>query len=175
MTSPESWEVKSERIMSKYPSVVDVDWSRIFQSDQGVLGKLINDIIRVSHAEQQESRRGKRANVERDIAQASLRKLQDLDYSEEEFVVTLRALQGTRSIRHLARRVGMSHSRIQRFLEGKAVPSSEDMAQIADAFGKDPSYFAEYRSNYVVGVVHRMMTAMPESSIVQYRKLKDMM
>lgn len=153
------------------PEIEDVDWGQLFSVDPGILGDVINDVIRVVHSSKEKNRRGKRSNVKRSVAKNNLEKIQNIDFSNEEFIVSVRYLKLDRSIRCFARKVGLNTSKVQRLLEGKVEPTAKELEQIAEAFDKHPSYFLEYRIAYVVSAMSSLMKTYPESSIVQYVKL----
>lgn len=169
--SNDGWEKRIDKIYNAYPNVMKVDWRQLFATDPHILGDVINDIIRVTHADKKKGRRGKRANVERSKAESSLERLQDVDYSHDDFRSTLIRLKGDRSIRHFARVINMGTSKTQRLLEGAVAPTQQNMEQIASAFDKDPSFFLEYRIMFITSFVANILELYPESSVVQYGKL----
>lgn len=163
------WIERSELIKDKFPSTARLDWYEVFRQDPAILGKIVNDIIKLDQA--RSGKPGKRPSLEEADAQDKLRKLQDEDYSEYEFQQAFKALVGKRSIRMLARKLDLEKSYVHRLLQGKIDPPVAVLEQIARAFNKHPSYFLEYRINYVLAMLNHQLVRAPESSIVFYNRL----
>lgn len=163
------WVERSELIKGKFPSTARLDWYEVFRQDPAILGKIINDIMKLDQA--RSGKPGKRPSLEEADAQDKLRKLQGEDYSELEFQYSFKNLSGKRSIRMLARKLSLEKSYVHRLLQGKIEPTAETMEQIAKAFNKHPSYFLEYRIYYVLAMLSHKLVQSPESSIVFYNRL----
>lgn len=168
-----SWKERRALIEDAFPMLDQVDWQSLFREDTGLLGRIVNDIIRVDASSSVEKpRRGKRPNVGQEQAGVSLAQFQGMDYSMLPFMEAVNVLRGSLSVRGLASKVKLNKSRVQRLLEGNLEPSMTDMQAIAQAFGRDPGYFLEWRKNMLLGALDQMMSRYPESSVTQYLKVK---
>lgn len=171
MSRAGNWEDKMKLVSEAHPNIMNVDWEKLFVTDPSILGDLINDLIRVANSTKNPGRRGKRSNVDKTEAMASLSKLQGVDYSNDDFISTLKKLKGDRSIRKFAKDVGLGHSKVQRLLDGTTSPDFEVLSQIAKAHDKDLSFFLEYRIGVIGQFMSNILTEYPESSVAYYRKL----
>lgn len=166
-----TWGQRIGLIQKQFPSVVKTDWYKIFDSDPVILGRLINDILKVDQAVP--GRPGKRPAIEAEAAETRLRQLVGDDYSILPFAEAFRALAANRSIRALAFKTGIDRNLVHRLLQGEATPTTEIMQIVAKAFNKEPGYFYEYRIAYIFGVMFYKLESIPESTVPFYRRLKD--
>jgi len=162
------WKERHEKIAEKFPSVVNLDWEQVFEDDPAILGRIINDMLRL---ESSQSRPGKRPALDPDVAAARFKKLFGEDYSSDLFPEALRKLKGDRSLRHVQANTNVDKMKISAFLKGEEKPTLEELVSIAKGLGKDPAYFMEYRNMYVISVLNEIMTNNPEMGITQFRKV----
>lgn len=167
------WDQRAKVIRQQFPSVQKLDWHRLFSEDPALMGRLINDILKIDIA--RPGKPGKRPAVEPGIADHRLRQIMGEDYATLPFPQALRALQGPRSARGLAKKVGLDRNYINRLLAGDTSPSASIMEQIAQAFHKDPAWFVEYRMGYIFAVLHHKMGAVPEASVTFYKKMRGLL
>lgn len=170
------WAERVKMIEDYWPSVKRLDWDKAFRQDPTLLGRILNDIIKMEAATPGQP--GKRPNVSREETEKHLRRLTGEDYTIHPFNEALRYLRkdkwgNDKSVRHLARKFGMNRDYTWRLLTGKRVPTVDDMERVAAAFDKHPSYFVEYRVAYLVGFLYDRMTANPEASVLQYRRVNQ--
>lgn len=165
------WSERVKMIEEFWPSVKRLDWSRAFKQDPGLMGWIINDIIKMEAAVP--GRPGKRPNVSREETEKHLKRLTGQDYTVRPFGDALNELRGDRSIRHLARNFGMTRDHTWRLLTGKRVPTTDDMETIAAVFEKDPSYFLEYRLSYIIGFLYDKLENNPEITVLHHRRIKN--
>jgi hypothetical protein len=163
------WVERSRLIKERYPLSVEIDWYEVFSVDPAILGGLINDILKLDQSRQ--GKPGKRPSLEEESTAEKLRKIQDDDYTNEEFSRAFRVLCGDRSVRSVAAKTGLDKSYVHRLLNGTVAPSSEILKTVAEAFGKSPSYFLEHRIYYILGMIENKLFNSPESSIVFYNKI----
>lgn len=163
------WDERVELIKKEFPSVVNLDWGKVFSADPGVMGRLVNDILKVDLADP--GRPGKRPSIEEGAASNRLRQLQGDDYTVLPFCDAFRILAGERSSRGLANRLDTSHTVVNRLLRGLDSPSASIMEKAAKIFKKDPSYFVEYRLLYVIGIMYRKLETNPEATVGFYKKI----
>lgn len=164
------WSERLKLINATFPTTVQLDWKKLFDADTGLLGDLVNDIIKADQAVP--GRPGKRAAVEPAIAKKRLRVMMGEDYSHDPFPVAFRLLAGDRSIRNIASKVALDRNLVYRLLKGDMEADAYMMETISKAFGRDPSYFVEYRVAWIVGLLAMRLEGAPEASVHFYRKLK---
>ena len=166
------WSERKAFIHAKFPSTVNLDWEKVFRSDPHILGRLINDILKVDSAVP--GKPGKRPGLDVKAAEDRLRKVTGDDYTALPFLEAVEVLLNGRPISWLAEHTeGINKNYIYRIMAGKVVPDPYDIEQIATAFRKDPSYFAEYRLLYILGVIGKKLESMPDASVAFYVKLKN--
>lgn len=164
------WDKRLTEIQKMFPSTTRLDWSRVFHSDPTLMGRIISDMAKME--QESSGKPGKRPSLSSEDTAQYYRKYQNDDYSMFEFKDAFKVLKGNRSFRAMAHKCDLSHGMVQRLLNGTADPTPEIMEKVAKAFKKHPSYFLEYRVNYVTSMIFHMMMEYPETSVVQYNKLK---
>lgn len=165
------WDKRVEMIHKQFPSVARLDWMKVFREDPTVLGRLINDILKVDAA--QPGKPGKRPAVVSGEGHNRLRQLAGDDFSSYPFTEAFKILCGERSIRAVAAKTGLDRNLVHRLMNG-ADPSVQTMEQIAKAFKKEPGYFAEYRLAYLFAVMFYKLEHIPETTVGFYRKVKGL-
>jgi transcriptional regulator with XRE-family HTH domain len=162
------WRDRFEVIQNQFPSVVALDWEKVFRSDPTIMGNILNDIIKVEVAPK--GRPGKRPALEKEQAREVLSRYKSEDYTLLPFAKAVNRLKETQSVRQFARKVSMSPTYAYNLMMGYRDPSVEDMELVASAYGKNPSYFYEYRVAYVTSLMAERMDYAPESSIIYYER-----
>lgn len=165
-----SWSERKKMLETTFPAVVDTDWKALFSQDVGLMGKLVNDILKADPADA--NRPGKRPSLDTKEAAERYRKVFGGDYTIEPFDVAFKILAGDRSIRHVAHNVGLDKSMVHDLLRGNIEPRMDIIEKVAAGFKKHPSYFVEYRVGYITGVLSQQLYSNPESSVVIYKRLK---
>jgi len=163
------WVERARTIKDKYPTSATLDWYEIFTDDPAILGNLINDILKLDQS--RAGKPGKRPSLAEASTAEKMKKIQETDYTEHEFLQAFKNLCGERSVRAIAAKTGLDKSYVHRLMSGTAIPNSETMSGIAVSFGKHPSYFLEHRINYILGVIEGKLIDSPESSVVFYNKI----
>lgn len=136
--------------------------------DEDILAGILRDIIKADEAPTQP---GVRVMPAQAIGEARLNELRSGGCSLAPFPVALRHLIAGRSQRHAATKAGISRPMLQRFLSGRERPTVGEMAQIAEAFGKRPWYFAEWRIATITQAVADHFSTNPEQSIPLAKRL----
>lgn len=155
------WADRLDAQVARYPSIGDDRWEDAFR-DYELMGGVLRDLLRVAT----QTRRGQRPKLgDVDVEEERLRKLVGDDYSTAPFGEAFQALAGDRSRRHVASRTGIGLTQVHRYLTGEAVPSVADIEKIAAAFGKAPTFFAEYRTELLLGVLREYLSRNPEATI----------
>jgi transcriptional regulator with XRE-family HTH domain len=93
------------------------------------------------------------------------------DYSELPFTDAFRILVRGNSQRIIARKTGISKTRIVRLQQGDDRPSATDLRVIAEAYDKKPAYFVEYRAEYIIAAIATRLQGEHELTVALYRKL----
>lgn len=165
------WSERRKLIVEHFPSVERLDWVEVFRQDPSIMGRIINDILRLDAAEP--GKPGKRPGLARGDVEQRLEKLFGSRFSDRPFPKAFKSLIGDRSIRHVASKTGLNRNTVHRLLKGEQIPDEYEMEEIAKAFDINPAYFAEYRLAYVVGFIYSRLAVNPEATIVQYKKIQD--
>lgn len=164
-----AWGDRSKVIKDLYPSTALLDWYEVFYQDPVILGRIVNDIIKLDQS--RSGKPGKRPSLDEEGASDRLRKLRDDDHTTLPFVDAFRLLMADRSVRAMAAKVDIDKSFVHRLMKGDADPTLEIMEKISKAFNKHPSYFVEYRIGYVLAMIDHKLMQSPETSVVLYNKL----
>lgn len=164
------WKERYELILKEFPSVEAVQWERAFR-DIDLWGRVIKDILRVDQSAETRTGPGPRPVLDEEHSRDRLRQLMGEDFSYAPFRETFQWLAANRSLRHLATKIGISYVMIHRLLTGERQPDLWQMEQIAKAFNKEPSYFVEYRTSYILGALASQLDKSPETSVDLYKKL----
>lgn len=164
------WNKRAELIKQHFPRSAEVDWKQIFRDDPHVLGRILGDMFKADMAEP--GRPGKRPSLDPAEAAERFRRVGGDDHTMEPFPKALKALQGTKSLRHFARTAGIPKSTLWKLLNGEKEADLETIETVAAHLKKNPSYFVEYRVGYITAVVSHFLEWAPEASVVQYNKIK---
>lgn len=162
------WSGRREVIDRIFPSVERLDWKKAFDGDIELLGRLLRDILKLDSAIP--GKPGPRVVMDFPEGIARLRQLMGEDFSVLAFAQAFDALAAPRSLRHLEYRTGIGRNRLNKLLRGHT-PTGPEMEQIAQAFGKHPSYFVEWRAGYVLAAIQRKLAEAPESTVGFYRRI----
>ncbi len=164
-----AWSVRLELIHQEFPSTVRLDWARALSQDVELYGRILRDILKVDQT--QPGRSGPRPVLNKSIATERLKQLRREDYSSLEFREAFMILAGNLSHRGLEAKTGLNRNMVQKLLSGKREPDIYIMEQIATAFKKDPAFFVEYRTAYVLGALSQKLAASPEMSVDLFHRL----
>ena len=165
------WSERRKLISKFFPSVDRLDWAEVFRQDPALMGRIINDILKLDAAEP--GKPGKRPGLEQGDAEARLGTLFDTNYSELPFHQALKYVVGERSIRHVASKTGLNRNTVHRLLSGDQVPDEYEIEAIAKAFKIEPAYFAEYRLAYIIGFLFTRLENNPDATVLFYKRLRD--
>lgn len=165
------WPERKKMIVQFFPSVERLDWAEAFRQDPALMGRIINDILKLDAAEP--GKPGKRPGLEQDDAEARLATLFGGRYSDLPFAQAFRAVAGERSIRHIASSTGLNRNTVHRLLNGDQQPDEFEIEAIARAFRVEPSYFAEYRLAYIVGFLYSRLAQNPDATVLFFKKLRQ--
>lgn len=164
------WGERVKIIRSRYPSVERMDWRKAL-NDEDIFARIVRDLLKVDQAVP--GRVGPRPALDQHQGMESLKRLMGQDFCTLEFPQALRLLAGSMSLTQLARKTALSRSHVNRLLHAEAEPDLFVMQTVADAFGKHPSFFSEYRAAYVLAHLESRLMQAPESTIGFYRKISQ--
>jgi len=164
------WKERYDLIVSQFPSVTSIDWAKSFSQDIDLFGRIHRDIMRIDQVNQKTGP-GPRPVLDEKTGWNRLQQIRGEDFSDFPFRETFRSLSGTRSLRHIATKVGISYVMVHRLLNGDREPDLWLLEQIAIAFKKHPSFFVEYRIAYILGAFGDQLDRSPETSIDLYKLL----
>lgn len=163
------WKERYKIIGEYFPRAVKLDWHEAFR-DVELWGNLLQDLIKLDDTKP--GRSGPRPIVPREIAEQRLKQMLRTDFSDLEFRDAFDVLREKRSIRSIAAKTGLDRNMVQRLLSGEKEPDLQLMEQIAIAFKKQPAYFLEWRTAYVLGALESRMMTSPEMTTDLYRRLR---
>lgn len=163
------WEERAEHIRDRFPSVDKLDWTAALDRDQDLFARIIRDILKLEQAVP--GRPGPRPSLDVYPATRRMMQLFGKDFALLPFAQALKALAGDRSMRHLSNKTTLDKSHLNRLLLGQREPDGYDMRMCAQAFGKHPSYFVEWRLLYIIAAVTRRLEWSPETSVGIFRQM----
>lgn len=162
------WEERIKLIEEQFPGVRNADWNIILK-DVDTLGRVIRDVLKVDQIEP--GRAGPRPNLNVERGMQTWREITGQDFCELPFVDALRLLTRGQAVRTVARKVNVTKTRMDRLMRGIDHPSADDLRAIAAAYRKKPSFFAEYRTEYVTAAIVAGLAQEPEMTTAIYSKL----
>jgi hypothetical protein len=163
------WEDRAEKIQERFPSVAQLDWSKALEADLDLFARVLRDILKMEQAIPGQP--GPRPSLDIYAATRRMEQLYGRDFSLRPFKDALRVLAGDRSVRHLARFVRLDRNYVHRLLTGQLEPDGYALRMCAEAFGKHPSYFLEWRILFIIAAVTRRLEWTPETSVSLFRRL----
>jgi transcriptional regulator with XRE-family HTH domain len=164
----------SSPLMGPESAETEAAWRRAFERDVDLMGRILRDLLKADQAVP--GRPGPRPALNPVKVGPQVDVLLGNDplerpYTLQPFREAFTLLVGDRSLTQVARRTGLSRSHVHRFLRGEMVPTREAMEQIAVGFGKEASYFVEYRIAIIVSAIVNGLVSFPEKSVASYEAL----
>jgi plasmid maintenance system antidote protein VapI len=163
-----SWNERVEIIYDFFPRSKDPDWNLILQ-DLDSFGEIVRDILRLEQATPGKS--GPRPSPDLREGMKSIRKLNGEDHTILRFNEAFKVLAQGVSLTALARKTHLSRTQLHRLMHGECDPSPHELSQVAKAFGKEPSYFLEFRSAFILAALGARLELAPEATIGLFRKV----
>jgi transcriptional regulator with XRE-family HTH domain len=166
----EWWPDRVKLVQDQFPSVMGDEawWSKALE-DTDMLGRMLRDILQIDMNDPQKG--GRRFEPRPESGEERLRQLRGLDYAHEPFIKMFEVLTSGQSRTHVARKTGISRSRVHRLLTGAEHPDRTDLEAIAKGYGKHPSFFREYRTDSIIRLLLARLEDMPEYTVHLYRKM----
>lgn len=170
-----NWPERMDMIRKTFPDPNEFD----FRGPWGpgdeitpVFAAIMRDLLKVDQAVP--GKPGPRPALDYRRGVESLRKFSGQDHTTLPFVDAFRILVGGLSLTQVARRTKLARSRVYRLLQGDIEPQIADLRAIAEGFKKHASFFAEYRSAYVLAHLQTRLLGAPESTIDFYTRITKM-
>lgn len=162
------WKHRVELIKEEFPHVADRDWHGILK-DEDVLGRILKDILKVDQMEP--GRAGPRPNLDYERGLQTWKEMTGQDYSESPFCESFHWLIRGQSRTTVARKTNLSRTKVHRLLVGTEQPTIDELRVIAEAYGKKPAFFVEYRAEYIMAAVAMELHKRTEMAAHLYTKL----
>lgn len=143
-------------------------WSKRFDREPELMGRILRDIVKIDQLVP--GKPGPRPGLDSVRAGPEVDRLIGRDYLDRPYSVlnfaeSLSLLAGDMTMTKLGRKAGIPRSQVHRLIRGEAMPTRQMIEQVAKAFGKQPSWFLEYRIGTVASVLVNQLMHNPESSI----------
>jgi transcriptional regulator with XRE-family HTH domain len=167
MADKKSWDERFDAIVGEFPNIENFNWGTAVSGDMDLFTDLLHDVIKTSRPGG--GKQGKRPKLSRLEASERLDQLAGEDFTELCFADAFAALKGARSIRHTASKCEIDRNIVYDLLKGKKQPTFKLMEQIATSFGKDPSYFLEYRVGYVTSKLNTFLYNSPDTATLWFK------
>jgi hypothetical protein len=161
------WDKRLQMIQEEFPSTRDTDWNLILK-DPDIFARILKDVLKVDQIEV--GRAGPRPNLDIEKGMRTWNEIRG-DFSERPFTEAFRIITRNNSQRTIARKTGISKTRIVRLFAGDDRPNMDDLRAIAEAYKKKPAYFVEYRAEYIIAVIATRLANEHELTAALYRKL----
>lgn len=165
-----------ENAKALYPSVKNgvEEWVDFFHARPDVLHQILGDIYIVTKFDDAK-REGRGRDGRRVMPKdANLGELWDMitpRFSMDPFPAAFKELQGERSLRAMAFKIGIDHRELSRMLTGKQALTLYGLDQIATKCRVAPAFFLEWRILYVQHVLGEILTQKPNLSIGVVKRL----
>jgi hypothetical protein len=164
---------KAARLIAPVEDYSSAEWREHWHEHPETFLQVLGDIYRIYKSEEAKrlgtaNPRGGRRRTTIDGNASELWGLVTPSFSMEPFPEAFNALQGTRSLRQVAMRAGMSASSIVRYTDrakDKRTPDRYDLERIAKALDVHPAHFREWRELVVMEFLTGVLTAKPNLSI----------
>jgi DNA-binding phage protein len=168
-----NWDERRSLIIKHFPATDEQNWPELTGADSS-FERVLQDILKYDQREQ--GRDGPRPNLDWEKGIRSWRQITGQDYTGLPFPQAFRAVARDRSGRPhsmttIARNTGISRSRVHRLINGQEEPDLQSIALVASAYGKKPSFFAEYRAEIIARRLIAILADNPEYSVSVYRKV----
>lgn len=171
------WPDRLKLVTKAFPSITELDWH-----DEGVLVErghpdeatmvLANIMRRLIKVDQViPGQRGDQAPPDFEESKQTWRELMRRDFATAPFPVIFESLAQGDSVREIAAKTHIAKSRVDRLRRGQELPTTEDMKAIAEAYGRRPAIFLEYRQEFVLAAVMLQLDKEPELVTALYAKI----
>lgn len=171
-----TWSERVALVHQRFPSTdMGTDaWVRAFDRDIEMMGAILRDVLKADQAEP--GRPGPRRGLDAPRATPRLDEWMGKDptdhpYTNLPFPSAFGILRRSQSLRHVERKTQISRAHLHRLLSGAHPPTLRQMEQIAEAYGKRPSWFLEYRVGAIMSAIAEGFADSPEHSVRIYESM----
>lgn len=165
MAKKNNLEDKLSVLKSRRPELNNIDWGKILREEPEVFNGIANGVSRID--------RNRKSKLDHRTGTRRLHNFIQDDFSEKEFKEAFKIICGEDTMRKTAKKIDSSAAHVYNLKEGKAQPSLELMEVIAEAYGRKPEYFIEYRIINVLASVDKYLISNPETATVWFNKIKQ--
>jgi len=174
-TNRKDWTAILARVEEAHPLTRSPQWDRLLDNSD-VMAAIIRDLIVI---DRQPARRGARPLPEYEEGRRRLHALFGEDHSTHPFPEAFRALTRNQSRTQIARRTGITRTRVHRLLAGERLgdsaatvePTLDELIAVATAYGREPEHFVEYRTRLITAIVAHHLDQHPERSSLLVQQL----
>lgn len=163
------WEERAKMIEEEFPSVKELDWFTALE-DEDLLARILKDVLKIDQIDPSRTR-GARPALDVDKGMQTWNEIMGRQFCELPFSQAFTLLTRNDSVRTVAEKTHMAKSLVHRLLKGEERPSVDQMRAVAEAYGKKPSFFLEYRAEYCLAAVMSRFAKEPEMVDVVFTKL----
>lgn len=168
-----------EKAKSEFPSTTmgEEGWLAFFDTPDGrhAMGRILGDIFDAVKAEEEKAA-GVHRMGRRPARTGSLQEVYDTvfpaPYSMDPFPEAMIKLLGGRSARQFAPKVPVHQTTMSRLMRGDIKPDLLMLERIAAAAKVHPSFFVEYRAQFVGQLLTRVFTERPNMGVAAFREVK---
>jgi DNA-binding phage protein len=166
-----AWLERAKEIQDRFPEIANLDWAAALAKDDNLFARVLRDILKLEQAVP--GRSGPRPALEQEEVTDRLDRLFGRDFTSDPFPRALKSLAGGASIRQIATRTGLNRNVVYRLLNSEMGPEGWHLTQVAEAYGKHPSYFIEWRILYITKAFASRLERNPDASVSVYLELDD--
>lgn len=162
------WDQRLRLIEQEFPGALHTDFNVVLR-DNDIFARVLKDILKVDQIEP--GRAGPRPNLDYERGIQTWREMTGQDFSDQPFHEAFQQISRGDSFTIIARKTHISRSRVYKLWQGWIGPTVDDLRTVADAYGKKPAFFAEYRAEYILAAITARLTKETEMTIPLYLKL----
>lgn len=164
-----AWSERVQMIEEEFPSVRELDWGSALENED-LLARILKDVLKIDQIDPTRTR-GARPALDVDKGMQTWNEIMGRQFCSLPFDQAFSVLTRDESIRAVAEKTHMAKSLVHRLLKGEERPSVDQMRAVAEAYGKKPSFFLEYRAEYCLAAVMSRFAEEPELVDVVFTKL----
>lgn len=172
------WDERVKMMRDEYPSIGTINWYDVMSEPPGVsldatdeygyqiaepsdlMVSLLRGIFRIDQIG--ETRSVGVRPLDWDKGQQTRNELMGRQFCELPFYRAFKLLMKEESLAIAAGKTSISRTRVYRLVVGDAKPTADEMRSVAKAYNKKPSYFVEYRKEYILAAVAERLEDSPE-------------
>lgn len=157
--------MSKEEAVKNNPFLSQVKWNDVLRADPELFNSIIAGILRIGEK--------RKAAINYNVGTKKLHSLQDIDYTELPFHEAFSIMSNGESTGTAATKIGCARSTVYNLRTGISKPSFELMEKIAEGYGREPSYFLEYRIGIILFSMESFLEKNSETATVWYNKVSN--